>query len=361
MTEWRRPVRPRLLLALGATMFALFAAEVAARVRQWRLDRSALSVVLARTPPLAPGEVGTRIHILALDPDPAIAYGLRPGFDGLIRMGDVPTHVVTNRFGHRAPDGPAGKAPGTVRIVGIGDSVMFGHGLAVEDTYLARLQALLQEAYPQRRWEVINCAVFGYNAEQELAVLRTTGLAWLPDLVLHGLVSNDMNPVVYRDRAQDVSDPGQSFLADWLLERWSAWRAASEGEAGSDAGSDPSDTPTRGAGERAAAFDRTMSELSALRRDAGFLLLCFSHQTRPVTTWMLSRAAFHGLPARDLGPRVESWLGTTADWRAYMASELALSPTDAHPSALHARLIAEDLFAAMRDMGILEQLLERSE
>jgi hypothetical protein len=72
----------------------------------------------------------------------------------------------------RGGDPPMDLADGHVRIVGIGDSVLFGSGVAHGDTFLAVLENLLAAALPGRRVSTVNTGVPGYNTTMEVATLE---------------------------------------------------------------------------------------------------------------------------------------------------------------------------------------------
>jgi lysophospholipase L1-like esterase len=80
--------------------------------------------------------------------------------------------------------------PGTFRILVLGDSVTFGHGVAIDDTYVRQLEQRLAGREP--RIEVLNAGLPGWSTRQQRIFYRehTAGLA--PDLVLVGFVLNDV-------------------------------------------------------------------------------------------------------------------------------------------------------------------------
>jgi lysophospholipase L1-like esterase len=106
-----------------------------------------------------------------------------------------------------APDFQVGTAPannGTFTVLHddlnvvscLGDSITNGYPYAgTENTYPARLQAILDTAYGSGSYEVINHGVDGYRADQVLADLQN--LNWLaqdnPDVVLLMVGGNDLS------------------------------------------------------------------------------------------------------------------------------------------------------------------------
>src|ERR1041385_7246326 len=102
--------------------------------------------------------------------------------------------VDINSHGLRSPETTYEKTPGIFRILNLGDSVAMGWGTREEDTYGRQLEKLLNgQGGAQRRYEVINAGVPGWNLENELAYLQAEGLKYQPDLILLDLTTaNDI-------------------------------------------------------------------------------------------------------------------------------------------------------------------------
>jgi len=67
--------------------------------------------------------------------------------------------------------GPA-RAAGTFRVVGIGDSAMFGSGVSDGENHLAILERIVGRRFPGLKVETINTAVPGYNTIMEVETLK---------------------------------------------------------------------------------------------------------------------------------------------------------------------------------------------
>jgi len=115
---------------------------------------------------------------------PDLVYELKPSRRWVFLGADT----ATNSHGLRGPEVALEKPPGTLRIAGLGDSVMFGWGVDQEQTYMRLLERRLAGA--GRRVEVLNFAVPGYNSAQEAAMLERS-LRFSPDLLLVNYCSND--------------------------------------------------------------------------------------------------------------------------------------------------------------------------
>jgi lysophospholipase L1-like esterase len=174
-----------LLAAACVVSWAL--AELALRVHYTLTYSATLEDVTAQRTPPGPGAVVSLGHMLRPSPHERIVFELIPELD-VVFMG---SRVRTNAQGWRDETYDLAKPPGTVRIVGIGDSVMFGWGVGEAERYTNKLERELNLKHPNRRWEVMTFAAPGYNLVMELEVLRRYALAYDPDLILYGFVAND--------------------------------------------------------------------------------------------------------------------------------------------------------------------------
>lgn len=128
-------------------------------------------------------------------PDPELGYVMVPGFQRRIRTPEFECDVRTNSLGmHDREPGP--RSPGRFRVVGLGDSFVFGvHSGALERCFLKRLESILDGelgAHPivdarGRTWsgiELLNAGVDGYGTRQEVGLLERLGPEVQPDAVL---------------------------------------------------------------------------------------------------------------------------------------------------------------------------------
>ena len=89
------------------------------------------------------------------------------------------------------------KAPGTIRILTVGGSNVYGDGIADnEHTFSGRLEQLLRARGVKA--EVLNGGVRGYNSTQLMVLLRKYALSYHPDIVILYLMRND----IYVDKAR---------------------------------------------------------------------------------------------------------------------------------------------------------------
>jgi lysophospholipase L1-like esterase len=120
--------------------------------------------------------------------------------------------ITLNDDGFRsAPIAPV-KRPGVVRVACIGDSWTFGMNVNQDQTYPARLEALLRQQAPAQDVEVVNFGVLGYSSFQGLELLRRRVLDLRPDVLVIGFGMNDSDVGGYRDK--DVVKPGEVHWRD---------------------------------------------------------------------------------------------------------------------------------------------------
>jgi len=137
--------------------------------------------------------------------DDRLGWSLEPGARGRFR-GPRPfpvefeTSVETNSLGLRGPElGP--RAPGELRVLVLGDSVVAGFEVAEVDTFVALIERQLAGRLdvPVR---VINAGVRGYGTDQSYLWFREHGRAVGADLVVEVFSANDFedNVTLHRPR-----------------------------------------------------------------------------------------------------------------------------------------------------------------
>jgi lysophospholipase L1-like esterase len=86
---------------------------------------------------------------------------------------------------------PYEKGKNVFRILGLGDSITFGQGVKIEETYLKLLEKKLNAGPPGRKFEVINTGHQGMSTLSEFNYLKNEGIRFQPDLVIIGFCLND--------------------------------------------------------------------------------------------------------------------------------------------------------------------------
>ena len=118
------------------------------------------------------------------DPDPALRYRMRANWQH--DVGEIRYRL--NSHGLRGPQVGA-KSTDRPRILVLGDSYVFGLGIAEEHTIPVRLAAQLAERGQPS--EVLNLGVPSYQTAQEAAWLERVGWSLEPDLVVLVYYAND--------------------------------------------------------------------------------------------------------------------------------------------------------------------------
>jgi hypothetical protein len=125
--------------------------------------------------------------------------------------------VSTDANGLRAPLHAEKKPDGVFRVLTLGCSTTFGWGVDDDQSYPARLEAVLGEAgHPV---EVINGGQPGHSSFQGLWLWERTLARYQPDLVIFGYIVQDARMVAYSDRSQALLQQNGDFLKQNLLHR----------------------------------------------------------------------------------------------------------------------------------------------
>ena len=289
-----------------------------------------------------PGAVGGQNVVLGPmlrpSPYPDVVYELKTGLDVTF----IGAPVRTNAEGLREEPLDRTKPAGTIRLLGIGDSIMFGWGVAVEERYMYDLERRLNEARPEASWQAVVTAVPGYNLVMEVESLRRYGLAYEPDLVVYGWHSNDVCLPNFLQNRRDVLSL-RPFGIDYL--RGFAWGAPqllprarlAPGSACLD--DDVPEQYRHLAGHES--FARALEELAALGAEEEIPVVMVSH---------ILDSYGGKLPAGILHvePRQRG--------AGLPAADLQLSLRDTHPTPLAHRLIAEALFEDLETRGVWREL-----
>lgn len=118
-------------------------------------------------------------------PDPQLGWSLRPGANGwFTREGHA--FVRISEAGRRDRALPLDKPADVYRIAVLGDSYSEAMQVELEQSWWWRLGERLERCGFQagKRIEVLNFGVSGYGTAQEYLVLRSSAIAYRPDLVL---------------------------------------------------------------------------------------------------------------------------------------------------------------------------------
>lgn len=294
-------------------------------------------------------------QLIQKNDDPKIIYDFIPSSSAIVEW----RRVVINRDGYRGKMIQKKKPEGTLRIIGIGDSVMFGWGVEESECFLEKLQGLLARHYGQYNWEILNTAVPGYNAVMEVNALARKGLEYEPDVVIYNFIGNDIDlPNFIRGRYQ-ARNTAKSFLVEFIRKRFR-----------------PSDNPFQWSGELVNApfnsqtarfenqpesvpeiyrdlvgmesFKRAMQEFKQLSLKEHFIPLIITYG-KPVNAEEL-KALWEEVGIRYCVITFEEF---RKDFGVQgFLPPLGLSPVDPHPSKYGHEVIARELFeTVIREMN----------
>ncbi len=163
-------------------------------------------------------EVGVRLffpHPYYADiiyPDEKVGYKLKPDAHtrATNRFAEYDTAIDSNQEGFRDKDYPLEKTPGVYRIAVIGDSFTMAEHVEEKETFVRRLEALLNKDAPSghRKVECMNFGINGYDTYQEVLVYEAYVRKYKPDMVLLAVyVNNDFSGNVFYLRDSNVGRP----------------------------------------------------------------------------------------------------------------------------------------------------------
>jgi lysophospholipase L1-like esterase len=282
-----------------------------------------------------------------------LVYELKPG----LRANFIGIPVAINQAGFRERDLPVNKPKGTFRIVGLGDSLMFGWGVPVETTYLRVLEELLQQRDDPIRYETLNFAVPGYNAAMEVETFLSIARHYGPDLVIVGLVGNDADVPNFMKQSW-LKWPSTLYLYNLVVHGSAVMR--NRARELMPQRWDSAEERLVPVGEIPEQF-RDMVGLEAVRRSYAKL----AHVTRdmkiPVLVVGDYRTMIDPVQVTDLEASAQFVFMDHYDLHAYerqhnvtiTPQDIRLSPTDPHPNVLGHAVIAEGIYRTLVDRGLI--------
>ena len=342
MQSRHRRIGFRIAAVVGATVFSLAVAEVVLLLLGVNNDyrESGASILLPR--PGGPTELSECGHVpyatirLQFPTNPRRYFGA----DNII------DHTL-NSVGWRDDEHTLKKPAGTFRILGLGDSYLFGQGVKPNDRCLDGLPTRLKSHWPKTRFETINAGQPGFNTVQELNSLKRCGWNYDPDLVILHFVPNDIEADIYtnKPKVEFFTEYTTGFLGtDWLsqhseicaLARRKIWgkikgRAYIRESIDSFVSQPEKWESSRGA----------MAEIAnqCRQHDVGFLVVVFpffinldgDYPFQPIHDRVKQFCAESKIPCLDLRD----------NFRRYSGPELWVHPVDQHPNETAHRLAAD--------------------
>jgi lysophospholipase L1-like esterase len=261
----------------------------------------------------------------------------------------------TNSAGFRGPEVAPDAAPGTIRVVVLGDSFTAAVGVREEDSYAAQLERLL-EAGTGADFEVLNFGLPGLDAASVVERARLLGPRFHPALYVYGYTMND---VFESGEDAGTASPGSAALLGRFLPymRHSAllralvprafglWSAFGPASAYTELVIRSHADPALGA-----RLERRFRELGRIARRTRACAHVFVHTDVAALRF-----------GHRFGPSYErvaalaraAGLGASSSYDAFRgrdSARLRLGLFDGHPNAAGHRLLAESLYDGLRGL-----------
>lgn len=161
-------------------------------------------------------EIGIRIFF----PQPTNYFYFKKVWEPGERFQRWGLEIKINSYGQRDYEYPIDKASNVYRIVILGDSVAFGTGVAIEDTYPKRLETLLnKENQGQQRFEILTFTNGGTEPTGYLEMLRDSASKFNPDLVMVGFTLNDFERPRIKKTSRQVFYDFLTFVHEYMRVR----------------------------------------------------------------------------------------------------------------------------------------------
>lgn len=330
---------PKIILSIASSLIVLLLLEMGFRFHARYQDQALFQNAMNSSSVIEKGATSKLRDIIQPSRRTDIIYELKPNLKCRYKGG----FLSTNRCGFRGKEYPTQKRDGAFRILGLGDSIMFGQGVADHEIYMAQLEQCFEADFPQLGVEVINTAVPGYNSAMQLATIKTKGLQFEPDLVILHFVANDLKLPNFIQTNRDYWVLKKSFLYDFL-----------SGESLKSLSRDPlNPSPRRTDGFAGFEFDpertppeyrhmvglpgftRALTELQALSDKHRFELLVYAHDKLHDSVKKIIENM--GIPILEAAPEVSRFLEEEG-CEKYLGSRLTLSERDGHLSVTGHRL-----------------------
>jgi len=197
--QFKRLVINLLILTISIVIF-LAIAEIGFRIQ------AVLSAEVFHTIPI-PEDVWNEYH-------PELGWKHIPGKNVPGKWGAIPVIIDSQGFrrGERGESDISGVVPTKKSIIAIGDSFTFGHRVAAEDAWPSRLE----EALGNKEWRVINMGACGYGLDQMFLWLQAEIPRIRPELVVLGLINDDIRRVGLYQWASGYGRPRYKIYFDRL-------------------------------------------------------------------------------------------------------------------------------------------------
>ncbi len=333
-------------------IMALLIAEIGLRIIKFMTFQNLNKIEFGNRAPInQPNDELTLGQIIQISDNNKIIYQLIP--NSIYRFKNA--LVKTNDEGFKDKNYPKEKSKNTKRIIGIGDSGMFGWGVEEEESYLTQLENRLNKKNDSLQFEIINTSVPGYNTVMEVEVLEKKIQLDQVDLVIIDFITNDFELPSFIRKKPNFTTLEKSFLLmffegdffskkqkrdEWLIDS----PMDKEGYFESKVENVP-DEYRNLVGKEAYVF--AMKRLKELGDQYGFEILVLSQSPHLKIPKVVTETC-HKLDLKfiDFAPHWEKYKSEnpTAQWK--------LSDDDWHPRAEGHRAISNTLFEVIQKLSL---------
>jgi len=106
-------------------------------------------------------------------------------------MSSVKNYRKVNSYGLSDYNYSYYKPKGVFRIIALGDSMTFGHGVDIDESWPKQLEKKLNQLNTSREFEVLNFGKVGANTKEELDLFKKEGIKYNPDLIILQIYPDD--------------------------------------------------------------------------------------------------------------------------------------------------------------------------
>lgn len=262
---------------------------------------------------------------------------------------------LMNSVGWRDRDHEVGKPPGTFRILGLGDSYLFGQGVKSGDRCLEQLAEIIRREAPERSVETINTGQPGYNTAMEAQLLRKCCWEYKPDLVILHFVPNDVEIDIYttKPKVEFFTEYSVSYIGtDWASQYSEVWALARRSILGQIRGRAYVQESIRSFSSDSEKWRQCREALADISRQCEehqvpllvvvfpfFYHLNSDYPFQPIHDGVTEFCKESQIPCLDLRKA----------FRDYSGPELWVHPTDQHPNETAHRIAAEAIVKNFHD------------
>lgn len=271
-----------------------------------------------------------------------------------VRGADSVYTTKINSQGFRDYEYGIEKPENSIRIAAVGDSVTYGVGVNLEDTYVKQLERMLNER-SDRKVEVLNFGANGASTINELELIQRKVLLYKPDIIMLQIDPNDAE-VIHQIKKVDaflngfiLKLKGSSLeIGQWLkqkLEFYKYYRYRKQMTFDDE-------------------YNNIVTPLNAIRdtcKENNIRLIVLSYDSPYSIRYydrVLQYVAAQGIPLLDLS---NTKFGKLSYEQKYINPKLGRNgyPLDSHPSKYGSKIIADEIAVFFENMNILRPGISR--